>query len=160
MSEHFVKLAAHLPISYFCEQSALERMRESEMRVRGWVTLLSVSWFHLKTTGSEVIAWPHQISPNWGRCLEKVKGSNLKDIKCKCDRHVHTSNTAGPTLKDSEWKLVACLAKSNLEQKKWLQLYLTMQCLLLQLQTLINTQRLHCNCYYIILPGMYCTLPT
>lgn len=57
---------------------------------------LWLSWFHLENTqrgGHGVIPWPHQISPNRVRCLARVKTSNLKGIKCKCDDHMPTSNT-------------------------------------------------------------------
>lgn len=57
---------------------------------------LWLSWFHLANMergGQGVIPWPHQISPNWVRCLARVKTSNLKGIKCKCDDHMPTSNT-------------------------------------------------------------------
>lgn len=60
---------------------------------------LWLSWFHLENTeraGHGVIPWPHQISPNWVRCLARVKTSNLKGIKCKCDDHMPTSNTIAP----------------------------------------------------------------
>lgn len=59
---------------------------------------LWLSWFHLENTergGHGVIPWPHQISPNRVRCLARVKTSNLKGIKCKCDDHMPTSNTHG-----------------------------------------------------------------
>lgn len=42
--------------------------------------------------GHRVKPWPHQISPNWERCLAQVKTSNLKGIKCKCNDHMPTSN--------------------------------------------------------------------
>lgn len=57
---------------------------------------LWLSWFHLENMergGHRVIPWPHQISPNRVRCLARVKTSNLKGIKCKCDDHMPTSNT-------------------------------------------------------------------
>lgn len=57
---------------------------------------LWLSWFHLANMergGHGVIPWPHQISPNRVRCLARVKTSNLKGIKCKCDDHMPTSNT-------------------------------------------------------------------
>lgn len=56
---------------------------------------------HGERVGHRVIAWPHQISPNWVRCLAQVKTSNLKGIKCKFDGHMPTSNTIAPILPHS-----------------------------------------------------------
>lgn len=57
---------------------------------------LLVRWFHLRSKGSRVTAWPHQIRPNWERCLAQQKGNNLKDIKCKWNCHLQTSKNTWP----------------------------------------------------------------
>lgn len=58
-----------------------------------------VRWFHLNSEGSRVTAWPHQIRPNWERCLAQQKGNNLKGIKCKWNCHLPTSKNTWPEKK-------------------------------------------------------------
>ena len=77
-------LSTHLWISNVCEQD--EECSLSFL----------VRWFHLRSKGSRVTAWPHQIRPNWERCLAQQKGNNLKDIKCKWNCHLQTSKNTWP----------------------------------------------------------------
>lgn len=64
-----------------------------------------VRWFHLRSKGSRVTAWPHQIRPNWERCLAQQKGNNLKSIKCKWNCHLPTSKNTWPRERNSCLKL-------------------------------------------------------
>ena len=83
-SGQLAKSTAHLQISNVCEQD--EECSLSFL----------VRWFHLRSKGSRVTAWPHQIRPNWERCLAQQKGNNLKDIKCKWNCHLQTSKNTWP----------------------------------------------------------------
>lgn len=88
--------------SYICKYQMSVNERRSVLSLP---PSFLVRWFHLRSKGSRVTAWPHQIRPNWERCLAQQKGNNLKSIKCKWNCHLPTSKNTWPKERNSRLKL-------------------------------------------------------